>query len=94
MMQKNGPLALAFNALVITFMLAPLLRFLTIGFLAPIFRDLMGFEWTDTDRRRFEHLFLFVSFVNRFIPKPLRNGNYAVLMNDLRRRIRRKKAII
>lgn len=79
---------------IMRFMLAPLLRFLTIGFLAPIFRDLMGFEWTDTDRRRFEHLFLFVSFVNRFIPKPLRNGNYAVLMNDLRRRIRRKKAII
>lgn len=75
-------------------MLAPLLRFLTIGFLAPVFRDVMEFEWTDTDRRRFEHLFLFVSFVNRFIPKSLRNGNYAVLMTDLRRRIRRRKAII
>ena len=28
-MQKNGPLALAFNALVITFMLAPLLWMLS-----------------------------------------------------------------
>lgn len=75
-------------------MLAPLLRFLTIGFLAPVFRDAMEFEWTDTDRRRFEHLFLFVAFVNRFLPKPLRTGNYSVLMKDLRRRIRRKKALI
>ncbi|OBB26041.1 hypothetical protein A5792_27070 [Mycolicibacterium peregrinum] len=75
-------------------MLAPLLRFLTIGFLAPVFRDAMELEWTDTDRRRFEHLFLFVAFVNRFLPKSLRNGNYAVLMKDLRRRIRRKKALI
>ncbi|BBX27540.1 oxygenase MpaB family protein [Mycolicibacterium alvei] len=75
-------------------MLAPLLRFLTIGFLAPVFRDAMELEWTDTDRRRFEHLFLFVAFVNRFLPKSLRNGNYAVLMNDVRRRIRRKKALI
>ncbi|OBG47995.1 oxygenase MpaB family protein [Mycolicibacterium fortuitum] len=75
-------------------MLAPLLRFLTIGFLAPVFRDAMEFEWTDTDRRRFEHLFLFVAFVNRFLPKSLRTGNYSVLMKDLRRRIRRKKALI
>ncbi|OBG48975.1 hypothetical protein A5669_02285 [Mycolicibacterium fortuitum] len=75
-------------------MLAPLLRFLTIGFLAPVFRDAMEFEWTDTDRRRFEHLFLFVAFVNRFLPKSLRTGNYSVLMKDLRRRIRRKKALV
>lgn len=75
-------------------MLAPLLRFLTIGFLAPVFRDAMELEWTETDRRRFEHLFLFVAFVNRFLPKSLRTGNYAVLMKDLRRRIRRKKALI
>ncbi|MDF3337800.1 oxygenase MpaB family protein [Mycolicibacterium septicum] len=75
-------------------MLAPLLRFLTIGFLAPVFRDAMELEWTETDRRRFEHLFLFVAFVNRFLPKSLRTGNYAVLLKDLRRRIRRKKALI
>ncbi|ORA38038.1 oxygenase MpaB family protein [Mycobacterium aquaticum] len=79
---------------VLRLMLAPLLRFLTIGFLAPVFRNVMGFDWTDTDRRRFEHLFLFVSFVNRFLPKSLRNGNYAVLMTDLRRRIRHNKALI
>jgi uncharacterized protein (DUF2236 family) len=74
--------------------LAPLLRFLTTGFLAPVFREAMGLEWTDVDRRRFEHLFLFVSFVNRFIPKSLRTMNYRVLMGDLRHRIKRDKALI
>lgn len=75
-------------------LLAPLLRFLTIGFLAPIFREQLGVAWTETDRRRFEHLFLFVSYVNRFIPKWLRTYNYAVLMKDLRWRLKRKKPLI
>lgn len=75
--------------------LAPLLRFLTIGFLAPVFREPMGLDWSADDRRRFEHLFLFVSFVNRFfVPKFIRNMNYSFLMGDLRRRIRRKKSLI
>lgn len=74
--------------------LAPLLRFLTVGFLAPAFREPMGLEWTETDRRRFEHLFLFVSFVNRFIPRWIRTYNYRILMTDLRRRIRRDKPLI
>lgn len=68
---------------------APLLRFLTIGSLAPVFRNAMQLEWTDADRRRFEHLFLFVSFVNRFLPRFLRHGGSHVMMADLRRRIRK-----
>ncbi|MCB0929699.1 MAG: DUF2236 domain-containing protein [Mycobacterium sp.] len=74
--------------------LAPLLRFLTVGFLAPVFREQLGLEWTDTDRRRFEHLFLFVAVVNRCIPRRLRTYNYTVLMRDLRWRLRRKKPLI
>ena len=75
-------------------MFAPLLRFLTIGSLAPVFRDAMDLPWSDTDQRRFEHLFLFVAFVNRFLPKTLRHGGSFVLMGDVRRRMRRKKALI
>ncbi|QNG19641.1 DUF2236 domain-containing protein [Rhodococcus triatomae] len=66
-----------------------LLRFLTIGTLAPYFREQLGFEWTEDDRRRFEHLFIFVSFVNRFLPKFIRHGGSFMLMRDLRRRIRK-----
>jgi uncharacterized protein (DUF2236 family) len=72
----------------------PLLRFLTIGFLAPRFRELLGVEWSQTEQRQFENLFLFVSFVNRFIPGFLRTVNYRVLMADVRYRIRRRKALI
>ncbi|BDB40451.1 MULTISPECIES: oxygenase MpaB family protein [Mycobacterium] len=75
-------------------MFGPLLRFLTIGSLAPVFREAMGYQWTDVDRRRFEHLFLFVSFVNRLLPKAIRQGGSHVLMSDVRRRIRRGKPLI
>ena len=74
--------------------LAPLLRFLTIGFLAPVFRENLGVRWTDADQRRFEHLFLFVSFVNRFLPKFVRTQNYTLLMADLRWRLKRNKPLI
>lgn len=90
----NELVALRMINVVPRMILAPLLRFLTIGFLAPVFREPMGLEWTETDRRRFEHLFLFVSFVNRFIPRFIRTYNYTVLMKDLRRRLRRQKSIL
>lgn len=73
---------------------APLLRFLTIGFLAPHFREILGVQWSETEQRQFENLFLFVSFVNRFLPKFLRTFSYNMLMSDLRRRIRRQKSLI
>lgn len=73
---------------------APLLRFLTIGSLAPMFRDAMGLAWSDVDQRRFENLFVFVAFVNRFIPRFIRHGGSHVLLGDVRRRVRAKKALI
>ncbi|NKY37840.1 DUF2236 domain-containing protein [Nocardia speluncae] len=71
-----------------------LLRFLTIGFLAPYFREQMQVEWTAADQRRFEKLFHFVGFVNRFIPRFLRHGGSHALMADVRRRIRKQKNLI
>lgn len=75
-------------------LLGPLLRFLTIGFLPPVFRELLGVQWSRGEQRQFENLFLFVSFVNRFIPRFLRTANYHVLMADVRHRIRRHKSLI
>lgn len=74
--------------------LAPLLRFLTIGFLAPMFRDLLGVSWSQREQRQFENLFLFVATVNRAIPRVIRTANYHLLMLDLRRRIRHHKSLI
>ncbi|CAJ1507347.1 oxygenase MpaB family protein [[Mycobacterium] holstebronense] len=75
-------------------LLGPLLRFLTIGFLPPVFRELLGVQWSRGEQRQFENLFLFVSFVNRFIPRFIRTANYHVLMADVRHRIRRHKSLI
>lgn len=71
-----------------------LLRFLTIGFLAPVFREQLGVTWSETDQRRFEHLFVFVSFVNRYIPRFIRHAGSHFLVGDLRWRIRRGKRIL
>jgi len=71
-----------------------LLKFLTTGFLAPHFREQMRLNWTDGDQRRFENLFVFIAFVNRFIPRFIRHGGSHALMADIRRRRCREQALI
>ena len=81
----NPVLALAFR---------PLLRFLTAGFLAPVFRDAMGLPWNGVRQYLFESLFLAVAFVNRFLPVFVRQGGSYVLLADVRRRVRRQQALV
>jgi uncharacterized protein (DUF2236 family) len=72
----------------------PLLKFLTVGFLAPVFRDAMGVQWSPMHQWWFESLFLTVAFVNRFLPVFIRQGGSYVLLADVRRRIRRHCALV
>jgi uncharacterized protein (DUF2236 family) len=72
----------------------PLLRFLTVGFLAPVFREALQVEWTSGQQRRFEYLFLLVAFANRFLPKFIRQGGSYLLVADVRRRIRGRRNLI
>ena len=72
----------------------PLLRFLTVGFLAPVFREALQVEWTSGQQRRFEYLFLLVAFGNRFLPKFIRQGGSYLLVADVRRRIRGRRNLI
>jgi uncharacterized protein (DUF2236 family) len=72
----------------------PLLRFLTVGFLAPVFREALQVEWTPGQQRRFEYLFQMVAFVNRFLPKFIRQGGSYLLLADVRRRIRGRRNLI
>lgn len=72
----------------------PLLKFLTIGFLAPVFRDALGVKWSRGKQRRFEWLFLLVAFVNRFMPVFLRQGGSFVVLADVRRRVRAHSALV
>ncbi|CAM3512833.1 oxygenase MpaB family protein [Tsukamurella ocularis] len=81
----NRPLRFAFGGL---------LKFLTAGSLAPYFREQMGVRWTAADQRRFDNLFVFVGFVNRFIPRFLRFGPTRSLMVDLRLRIGAGKPLV
>jgi uncharacterized protein (DUF2236 family) len=72
----------------------PLLKFLTVGFLAPVFRDAMGLHWSASEQRQFERLFLLVAFVNRFLPVFIRQGSSHLLLADVRRRVRDRRALV
>jgi uncharacterized protein (DUF2236 family) len=72
----------------------PLLKFLTVGFLAPVFRDAMGVQWGDLRQSLFERLFQLVAFANRFLPVFIRQGGSYVLLADVRRRVRRQRALV
>jgi uncharacterized protein (DUF2236 family) len=72
----------------------PLLKFLTVGFLAPVFRDALGVSWSRGRQRRFEWLFLLVAFINRFLPVFLRQGGSFIVLADVRRRARAHSALV
>lgn len=72
----------------------PLLKFLTVGFLAPVFRDAMSLRWNDFRQRRFERLFLLVAFANRFLPIFIRQGGSYLLLADVRRRVRNHRPLV
>ena len=72
----------------------PLLKFLTTGFLAPVFRDALGVSWSDARQRWFERLFLLVAFANRFLPGFIRQGGSHVLLADLRARVRDHRRLV
>jgi uncharacterized protein (DUF2236 family) len=79
---------------VLALLFRPLLRFLTVGFLAPVFRDALGLQWSGFKQRQFERLFLLVAFVNRFLPVFIRQGSSYVLLADVRRRVRNHRALV
>jgi uncharacterized protein (DUF2236 family) len=72
----------------------PLLKFLTVGFLAPVFRDALGVRWSRGKQRRFEWLFVLVAFVNRFLPAFIRQGGSFVVLADVRRRARAHSSLV
>lgn len=72
----------------------PLLKFLTTGFLAPVFREAVGYRWGPGRQRLFEWLFLLVAFGNRFLPVFIRQGGSYLLLADVRRRMAAGKALI
>ncbi len=63
----------------------PLLRFLTLGFLATgVPRGPACQVVTPGQQRRFEYLFLLLAFANRFLPKFIQQGVSYLLLADVR----------
>lgn len=68
--------------------LAPPMRFFTVGFLPAELRDAMHYPWSDEDERRFRAALRRISAANRRLPRVIRQAPSILLMHDLRRRMR------
>lgn len=77
-----------------TWVVSPVNRFLTIGFLPPEFRAELGVDWRRTDQRRFDRVMSFAATVNRHLPRPIREFPLNLYLWDTRRRIRSGRPIV
>ncbi|HJQ46868.1 MAG TPA: oxygenase MpaB family protein [Amycolatopsis sp.] len=68
--------------------LARLNKFVTTGFLPPLFREQMRLPWSPRAQRRFDRLMRAIGFVVLRSPRVLRRFPYNACLWDLRRRIR------
>jgi uncharacterized protein (DUF2236 family) len=70
-------------------LLAPLHRLVAAGFLPPELRAQMRLQWGPRQQQRFDHLLAANVFVNRMLPRPLRQASIRLVMWDFRRRRRK-----
>lgn len=77
-----------------TWVVSPVIRFLTAGFLPARFRDELGLAWSDRDQRRFDRLFGVAAAVNRVLPRPIREFPLNAYLWDTRRRIRAGRPLV
>lgn len=85
---------LTFVPWIIRVVAAPAHRFFAIGFLPPVFRQQMRFEWTAADQRRFTRVMHWLGRVNRHAPRFVRVFPYNVYLADFRRRVRRGSRLV
>jgi uncharacterized protein (DUF2236 family) len=79
---------------VISAPLGPLNRFITSGFLPPVFREQMHLTWSAGQQRRFDRLTGVLGAVVRRLPAPLQQFPYNVYLWDMRRRIKRGRPLV
>ncbi|WP_236982797.1 MULTISPECIES: oxygenase MpaB family protein [Mycobacterium] len=68
--------------------------FATAGFLAPEFRAMMNFDWSETQQRRFELLLTALRLADRLIPNGFWVFLYQIYLWDMRFRARRGWRIV
>jgi uncharacterized protein (DUF2236 family) len=69
-------------------------RFLTIGFLAPPFREQLGVTWSAHQQRRFDTIVSFAARANGHLPTPIRELPWNLIERDTRRRIARGRSVL
>jgi uncharacterized protein (DUF2236 family) len=75
-------------------LLGPSHRFLTIGFLPPVFREELGMPWSQRQQVRFARITARAATVNRHLPKVIRQFPWNVIEYDTHRRIARGRAVL
>lgn len=69
-------------------------RWLTTGFLPPVFREQLGLQWTERDQRRFERVTRGIGSVVLRMPRAVQQVPYNLFLRDLRRRLRAGKPLV
>lgn len=69
-------------------------RFVTTGFLPPLFREQMRLPWSASDQKRFDRLVSAVAVLNRFLPPVLRSFPFNACLLDMRLRARLGRPLV
>ncbi|MBW4030892.1 MAG: DUF2236 domain-containing protein, partial [Acidobacteria bacterium] len=85
---------LAFLPRPVGVILRPLNRLMTGGFLAPVFREALGWSWSTRQQRRFDRVLLVARRLNRVLPGPLATFPWNLVRYDTRRRIARRRPLL
>jgi len=74
--------------------LGPGHRFITVGFLPSPFREELGLAWSPRHQRRFEDVIGGLAFLNRHLPRTLREFPWNLVEFDTRRRIAQGRSVL
>lgn len=75
-------------------LIGPINRFFTIGLLPPRIRELMQFRWSPTQQKRFDFWMGMIAFVNRRLPRRVRQYTFLSMIADMRRRLRQGQPLV
>jgi uncharacterized protein (DUF2236 family) len=86
--------SLGFLPRAVRVVLGPINRFVTTGFLTPVFRDALGVPWGPRRQALFRELLRLLAALNRVLPSALREFPWNFVLRDARRRIASGRPIV